>query len=369
MTTTLPVRPLDYPDSSDRSTDSRANRRTDAGGKSAFGPLSGAVRRSGLLEKQTSYYWRHGLLILAGIAATAVGVTALSHTWWALLLAPVAAMLSAQVGFFGHDAGHQQISSSRTVNRRLGLIAGNVLGGLSYGWWQDKHLRHHANPNHEGLDPDVAEGVIVWSEQQAERRSTRPGRWFARHQAAAFFPLLTFEGWNLAIAGLRALRERPAKARALEATLLIVRHLTCLAFLFWFLTPAQAVLFIVIHQALYGLNLGMAFAPNHKGMAMPPAGSRLDHLHKQVLTSRDVTGGWLVDFMLGGLNYQIEHHLFPSMPRPHLKLAKPMIRDYCAIIGLPFRECGVVESYGECLKYLHQVGHPGESEVRAGGPA
>jgi fatty acid desaturase len=272
-----------------------------------------------------------------------------------VLLAIPAALLSTQVGFYGHDAGHQQISSSKKANRVIGLIAGNVLGGLSYGWWQDKHLRHHANPNHEGLDPDVAEGIIVWSERQAAKR-TGFGIWLARHQAQLFFPLLTFEGWNLAVAGMRSLRSRPKRQRVLEASLLVMRHVVCLVFLFVFLTPGQAVVFILIHQAVYGLNLGMAFAPNHKGMLMPEPGVKLDHLHKQVLTSRDVSGGWPVDFYLGGLNYQIEHHLFPSIARPNLRLAQPMIRDYCLIQGLPFRNVGFFRSYAECLQHLREVG-------------
>jgi hypothetical protein len=55
--------------------------------------------------------------------------------------------------------------------------------------------------------------------------------------------------------------------------------------------PTSPLVFALVHKALFGLNLGIAFAPNHKGMLMPAAGARLDHLHKQVLTSRDVTGG------------------------------------------------------------------------------
>lgn len=126
--------------------------------------------------------------------------------------------------------------------------------------------------------------------------------------------------------------------------------------LFVFLTPAQAVVFALVHEALYGLNLGIAFAPNHKGMLMPAAGARLDHLHKQVLTSRDVTGGPLVDFMLGGLNDQIEHHLFPSMPRPLLKMAQPVVRQYCHEINIPYRESGFIGSMREIHAYLRQAG-------------
>jgi fatty acid desaturase len=326
--------------------------------RSDFGPLRAIINNENLLERRTGWYARKAGWLLLAMVLTVDALLLLSGSWWALLLAPVAAMISAQISFLGHDAGHQQISSSRRVNRVIGIVTANVLAGISYGWWQDKHLRHHANPNHEGLDPDVGEGVIAWSEEQAAKK-TGFARWFARHQAGFFFPLLTLEGWNLHVAGMRSLRARPARTRTWELGLLVLHFGVYFAFLFVFLTPLQAILFILIHQGLYGLNLGAAFAPNHKGMEMPPAGSRLDHLRKQVLTSRDVTGGPLVDFFLGGLNYQIEHHLFPSMPRPNLKVAQPLIQDYCALVDLPYRASGVIDSYGQCLAYMRKIGHSG----------
>jgi fatty acid desaturase len=323
--------------------------------RSDFGPLRSIIQAENLLERRTGWYARKAAWLLLAIVVTVDAVLLLSGSWWVLALAPVAAILSAQISFLGHDAGHQQISGSRRVNRAIGILTANVLAGISYGWWQDKHLRHHANPNHEGLDPDVGEGVIAWSEEQAAKK-TGFARWFARHQAAFFFPLLTFEGWNLHVAGMRSLRDRPFRARFWEMGLLVLHFAVYFTFLFTFLSPPQAVAFVLIHQGLYGLNLGAAFAPNHKGMEMPPAGSRLDHLRKQVLTSRDVTGGPLVDFFLGGLNYQIEHHLFPSMPRPNLKVAAPIIADYCASVDLPYRASGVIDSYGQCLAYMRKVG-------------
>ena len=80
--------------------------------------------------------------------------------------------------------------------------------------------------------------------------------------------------------------------------------------------PVQALVFIAVHQGLLGLYLGSVFAPNHKGMPILSKDDDSDFLRRQVLTARNVRGGRLTDLLLGGLNYQIEHHLFPSMPRP-----------------------------------------------------
>jgi fatty acid desaturase len=83
---------------------------------------------------------------------------------------------------------------------------------------------------------------------------------------------------------------------------------------------------------------------------------QLDFLRRQVLTSRNVRGGWLVDWVLGGLNYQIEHHLFPSMARPHLRRARPLIRAYCAAEGVPYTQTSLWQAYGSVINYLNTVG-------------
>ena len=77
-----------------------------------------------------------------------------------------------------------------------------------------------------------------------------------------------------------------------------------------------------------------------------------------MVTSRNVTGGWLTDAALGGLNYQIEHHLFPTMPTPNLRKAQPIVEAYCAQVGVPYEETSLVESYRQALRHLREVGAP-----------
>ena len=118
----------------------------------------------------------------------------------------------------------------------------------------------------------------------------------------------------------------------------------------------RALAFIAVQQGLFGLYLGCAFAPNHKGMPVVTGQDELDFLRRQVLTSRNVSGGRLTETMLGGLNYQIEHHLFPAMPRPALRRCRPLVRAFCAQAGLLYCEKGLVSSYSEVLRHLHAAG-------------
>ena len=129
-----------------------------------------------------------------------------------------------------------------------------------------------------------------------------------------------------------------------------------LTVVFLVLSPVRAVVFILVQQGLFGLYLGCSFAPNHKGMPVLDAADQRDFLRRQVLTSRNVRGGWLTDFALGGLNYQIEHHLFPSMPRPNLRRSQALVEAFCQQKGVPYCEASLAGSYAQALRHLNAVG-------------
>jgi fatty acid desaturase len=265
------------------------------------------------------------------------------------------AVMFAQAGFLGHDAGHRQISGSRRVSYILGILHGNLGIGLSYGWWVAKHSRHHAHPNTEGADPDIALSVLAFTAAQAHA-SRGLSRMIFRYQAYLFFPLLLGEAVSLHVASIRALASRRSRSRPAEAALLAMHLVGYLTVVFLVLPPVKAGVFILVQQGLFGLYLGASFAPNHKGMPILDAADRSDFLRRQVLTSRNVRGGWLTDIALGGLNHQIEHHLFPSMPRPNLRRSQPLIREYCQQHGLPYCEASLAGSYAQALRHLSTVG-------------
>ncbi|WP_112283556.1 fatty acid desaturase family protein [Prauserella muralis] len=324
---------------------------------SDYSRLARRISEAGLFRRRPLYYLlRFGLVGAAYAGGLALFLT-LGDSWWQVLVAAGFAVLFGQVALLAHDLAHRQVVRTRRPTEIAGLVTGNLAIGLSYGWWMDKHTRHHANPNHEELDPDVAPDILVWSGKQA-RESAGLARFVGRWQAYLFFPLLALEGLNLHVSGFRALASPRLRRRGAEAVLLVTHVLAYLAVLFLVLSPGKALVFLAVHQGLWGLYLGSIFAPNHKGMVMLRGDERPDFLRRQVLTSRNVRGGRFTDVALGGLNYQIEHHLFPSMPSPHLRRAQPIVRDYCAEIGVPYHETGLLASYGEALRHLHSAGAP-----------
>jgi fatty acid desaturase len=323
---------------------------------SDYAELSRWVKQAGLLRRRHGYYAARIALNVALLAAGVAALVLLGSSWWQLVTAALFAAVFTQFAYVGHDAGHRQIFTARWRNDLIGYIHAAVTG-ISYQWWVDKHNRHHANPNHEDEDPDLHIPALAFTIEQAHAKRGLY-RWVAKYQAFLFFPLLQFEAIMLRIASVKAILRREVSHPLLEATLLAGHIVGYLATVFLLLPPVKAVLFIAVHQALMGVYLGCSFAPNHKGMPVLAPGQKLDYLRKQVLTSRNVAGGRWVDFLLGGLNYQIEHHLFPNMPRPNLRRAQALVQDFCTRHGIPYSQCGLLRSYTEVLRHLHQVGAP-----------
>ncbi|MGE5293040.1 MAG: fatty acid desaturase family protein [Micromonosporaceae bacterium] len=323
---------------------------------SDYAELSRAVRGAGLLRRRPAYYSIKIGVNLLLLAAGWAGFAMLGRSWWQMLVAAFLAVMFTQTAFIGHDAGHRQICGSKRVDDLIGRIHGNLLIGLSYGWWISKHNRHHAHPNQVGRDPDVASRAIVFTPDQARARRGA-GTWLARRQAWLLIPMLLLEGLHLHVAGIRALlRHRGAKTKLADAILLAAHIGGYAAAVFLVLSPVQAVAFIAVQQGLFGIYMGSSFAPNHKGMPVLGRDEKLDFLRRQVLTSRNIRAGRVTDFALGGLNYQVEHHLFPSMPRPNLPHAQVPVRAFCAERGIPYCETGLMTSYVQVLRHLHTVG-------------
>ncbi|OEV04181.1 fatty acid desaturase family protein [Streptomyces oceani] len=324
---------------------------------SDFARLSRRITEAGLLARKPAYYTVRFTLVGLSLAATWTGFVLLGDSWWQLALAVAMGLVFGQCALVAHDLAHRQVFRKRRASEVGGRIVGNLGIGMSYGWWMNKHTRHHANPNHEELDPDVSPDILVWSQDQAREAKGLP-RFMGRHQAGLFFPLLTLEGFNLHVASARALREPHMKRRWLEGVLLYGHFVGYLVALFLVLPVGMALAFLLVHQAVFGVYLGSVFAPNHKGMPMLNGDTKPDFLRKQVLTSRNVRGGWLINTVMGGLNFQIEHHLFPNMPSPHLARAQKIVREYCAELDIPYHETGLIESWREALSHLHEVGVP-----------
>ncbi|GAA1438945.1 fatty acid desaturase family protein [Leifsonia poae] len=323
----------------------------------SYSALAAMIRTSGLMRRRYGYYWTK-LILVPVVTLAAIGLFVLiGDSWWQLFTAALFAFVFTQIAFLGHDAAHRQIFRSGRWNDWTSLVVGDLFVGMSYGWWQHKHTRHHANPNREGVDPDIDLPVVAFTPAQALSRRPPLFQWVIGHQGWFFFPILLLEGLSLHASSVRRmfLRE-PLQRRPVEIAFLAVRIFGYLALVFLVLSPDKAAVFLAVQLGLFGFYMGISFAPNHKGMPLVPHDAKLDFLNRQVLMSRNIRGSRMLDFMMGGLNYQIEHHLFPSMPRPHLRRAAPAIRAFCDEHGVHYTETTLIASYVIVTHYINRVG-------------
>ncbi len=324
---------------------------------SDYAELKHLIKEAGLLEKQPVYFATKMLLLLVMLILSVLFLLFVQFFWLQLLNAVFLAIVTTQLGLLGHDAGHRQMFHATWKNDMVGLIVGNLLIGMSNAWWMEKHNRHHSHPNQRDLDPDITIPIIAFGEDDLHRKGLLVQD-LMKYQAYFFFPVLLIVAFEFQMQGVRFLFREKVKYAVLEWLLLGLHFLCYFALLLSHLAVWQAILFILVHQALSGLYLGSIFAPNHKGMPVLDADSPLDFLRRQVITARNVHAHPFTDFWYGGLNYQIEHHLFPSMPRNQSKKAQGIIKAFCQARAIPYYETNWLQSYVEILHSLHMVSAP-----------
>ncbi len=321
---------------------------------SEFTELRKIINQKGLLNKQPAYYTYKILLNLGFLATGLILLMVIDNIWLQSLNAVFMGFVFTQIGFMGHDSGHRQIFHGARKNDMIGLIVGNLLIGISYGWWYDYHNAHHGNPNQPDLDPDIKIAPLAFYEEQA-RGKRGLTRFIVKYQGYFYFPLILFEGLSKRVSSIRYLLMKQSRYRMVESVLLLAHYSIYLGLLFSLLGGWQALVFIAINQAIFGLYMGSVFAPNHKGMPILESDHKLDYLHMQVITARNITAHPITDFIYGGLNYQIEHHLFPSLPRNKLREAQEVIRSFCQKHSISYHETSVLQSYREILGHFHEI--------------
>jgi fatty acid desaturase len=314
------------------------------------------VRSRGLLEPQTGYYVGLALLTLGLLAASLACLAWVDAPSWQLLNAILLAFVFGQIGVIGHDADHGQVFRSARCSDAVG-VAVTFFTGLERSWWRTKHSAHHRAPNQQGLDPDLEISVIACSQEQARAKS----RWLrpiVAFQAFWFFPLCCLQGLNWQLSGLRFVVVEKLGYPVAERIAMFGHVAVYWAMVFSLLPPLQGLLFVAVHQACFGLYMGLMFAPNHMGMPIIEGDAKLGFLEHQVRATRSIRSSRVLDYLWCGLNRQVEHHVFPTMSRNQLRVVRPWVMALCRSRCIPYHEVGPLASYGEILRALHAASTP-----------
>jgi fatty acid desaturase len=291
-----------------------------------------------------------GAFILAGYAAAYA--TLLSGPGLAARAAAIvaAAFFSVQGGFLAHEAGHGALTNDRRIAVFVGQLFNTLLTALCYSYFQHIHRLHHPHCNDRGRDPDMQSGVFSMYEQSAAGKTGFAGL-ISRHQAVLIWILVWLQGFTLKIDSLQFLRRNPHATR-------VDQFIVAMHFALWFVPPvlmlglADALLNYALMTLLIGPYLGTIFLVNHIGTRVIEPDEAVPFFLHEISVTRNVGASRLADFVFGGLNNHIEHHLFPSMPTARLRRARRITSKFCRRHGITYTEMSWLAAAREVARHF-----------------
>ena len=315
--------------------------------------LVAQLQKQGFFKCAYGYYALYSLLVVIGTIISFYVMIATDLLWVQVLNALFLAFVSVQAGMLGHDCSHLQVFRSERVNRFWGKFLWGFFCGLSEEKWYQKHNDHHVHVNHDGLDPDL-DMPFIFSEVQLETSNIFVRKFIVPHQHVIFFFLLPFVYLSMSLWTWRYLLSKITWTTIFEFVLIVIHFVFYGVFIFYFLPFGTALIFVVVWLGIVGVYMSAVFAPNHKGKEVF-AHDEEEHWTHQITATRNIYPSWLVFHMTGGLNFQIEHHLFPRMPRIHYWLAQPAVKKMCQQYSLEYYETTFIQSVKEIYLALKKA--------------
>jgi fatty acid desaturase len=316
--------------------------------------LARRLRDAGCFARCDRQYARRLALLVPAFAACFAALLAASPgPAWAVLIVATG-FVSVQLGIVSHDAGHRAVDRRRGWNDLWGHAGMTLACGLSFSHWRIVHDAHHRHSQDELLDPDMQYAVAfsVHARGAAEKRGV--ARALRPFQHLYFWPLGALYSWSLRCDSIARLFRDPAHTRV-DRWVLPGHYALWLIGPALIVGPAAAIASYALVSTVIGLYLVAIFAPNHMGMPSRRAGERWSYLEQQIVTSRDLTVGPVLSIVLGGLEHQIEHHLFPNIGQPRLAAARAIVTAFCAEHGLPHREVGFLAAHRAVVGQLQAM--------------
>lgn len=319
--------------------------------RTPYDSLREKLLEAGVFERRPLFYAIYTLILLSGLAISILNLTLIENVLLVILNAFLLAIVSMQMGYLGHDIAHHQVFRSKTVGRWLGSTVYALGLGISLEHWYGGHNEHHKHTNQLGKDPDI-DLPLVFSDAQLALRGTWYKRFILPNQHWYFFLFMPLAYLNYILASIPWKIEKLRQPIRQYEFLLTVLHFTLF---FWAVFGSlglwMGVFFLATYAISTGAYAGFSFAPNHKGEKILLADVPITY-ETQITTTRNIHAGVFTDLAMGGLNYQIEHHLFPYLPRPNLSKAQRFVKDFCRERGIPYHEVSFTESVKEMYRSL-----------------
>lgn len=305
--------------------------------KQLFEELKTEVKEAGLYKRAT----KRGILEMFFILLSLAVVFSTITLWHPILLGLAFTVIFTRAVFLSHDLLHRQIFKDKTLSRRLTLPFSNLLLGLSAGWWDWKHnVRHHTYTNCVTKDPDITALNGIFMKLQGDNHVV------ARFPHLIFWGALFFMYPAFIIQALYFI----IKNKKYDELFLTVLHFPLFyGSLFFLLPTADAWITIGVLFLTLSTWLSLGFITNHLGCEVLSEDqyNEATWMDLQIRTSRNLRGKTIVHWFFGGLDTQIEHHLFPKVPRFNLLKVAKITKEFCKKHDISYHETSVLGAFVE----------------------
>ena len=314
------------------------------------------------------WYAKKAVVALSLFAMAFVCVIGFAQYWYMQYLGAVFLAFSwQQSGFIMHDCMHKQLfrDSARVRDKAGGLFFGSFIFGFSAHWWHDEHIIHHAMTNtvdHENrfADPQMWETVWAQHEKMYPLFKGLLQYYLIKIQHITFIPFVTMGGrFEICLDSYRLER------RWYEIIALIGHWIWMVYLLSWLPSWRTIVCFYILAATVEGVFHFQLILSHYCKMFYT-----VNEFHStswfvsQVLSNMNIDVPWWQDWYYGGLNFHIEHHLFPRIGRKHLRAAGAYVQEICERHNIDYDMCSFTSAMTKTLSHLKQAGDHYKLEFR-----
>ena len=262
-----------------------------------------------------------------------------------------------------HTASHYALVKSRSINKFIVYFGYGFFYAQSYEYWIHKHIKvHHLNPNIVGVDEDI--NLMPWfamNKDEYNRASTLKKAYF-KIQVVLFPIALTLNIFNVQkdsfVYLYKMIKDKGLTNRIkLDLSLMITHYLFWIVLPSFFFNISDVLIFYYLRMAFTGYGMFAAFAPAHfpeNAMFLSEENKDLDFLRRQIYTTTNFKTGPIGRYMLGGVEFQLEHHLFPNCNHFHYPKINVLLKEFCKENKLPYNEIGWFEGIWKSVRIFYK---------------
>lgn len=281
---------------------------------------------------------------------TIIGYTLVGYGWyWTGMI--LLGITSGRCGWLQHEANHNSFTSIPKIDKIIGSFFFAIGEAGSATWWISSHNRHHASPQHLGYDSDL-NTLPAMAFDAITARMGKPA--WLRFQAWTFefSTWLVVLYWKLWLHPMAIWRKK-----AVFDGSFLIGHYAVWWYFFSYMGVSGMIFSHLVWGSVAGMYLFTNFALSHTHKEVLLHDDQEDWVRSAVLRTVNIKHGLLVNWWMGYLNMQIEHHLFPQMPQFRHPQISDRIKALCNKHGLVYDERGYFEVCVAMFKNLDDVGH------------